>query len=435
MEGLSFFTICLYSFFILFDLGFTEMIHVNRDIMNSIDFVFLNVFALEIGLKTFASGGMFLMDLFNTFDAIIVFLSWILMIFGITAKGLGVLRLIRVVVIIIRSITDSKSKLRHQSKNNNPLESVIKILNQLQSVPDISNSVKKEAKQACKIIESNKLYDLNIDMGSDDKSQDMEAKAWISITTEAANDTTMWFERDLDDFLKELHRENEEQDQNQIEEDEERIKTIISAGSRHWTAIMKLMDDFEKWDFDIFQYCETLQDQALIHFGFKIFQQYGLLEKFSIADQNFLSLLNSIKASTYEQNSYHNVTKIIELTRNFHFFTKQGELMQYFSDLNVMAGLLACLMCDISHPGVNNAFLIAMKHTKALRYNDKSVLENHHCAIAFKILLDPQNDIFELLSEAQYWNVRQIIIKMITSSDLSNHFDLISKFKFTLLVR
>jgi len=109
--------------------------------------------------------------------------------------------------------------------------------------------------------------------------------------------------------------------------------------------------------------------------------------------------------------------------------------MQYFSDLNVMAGLLACLMCDISHPGVNNAFLIAMKHTKALRYNDKSVLENHHCAIAFKILLDPQNDIFELLSEAQYWNVRQIIIKMITSSDLSNHFDLISKFKFTLLVR
>jgi hypothetical protein len=50
--------------------------------------------------------------------------------------------------------------------------------------------------------------------------------------------------------------------------------------------------------------------------------------------------------------------------------------------------------------GVNNQFLIAMKHTKALRYNDKNVLENHHCAIAFKLLLDPQNDIFELLSEA-----------------------------------
>jgi len=42
-------------------------------------------------------------------------------------------------------------------------------------------------------------------------------------------------------------------------------------------------------------------------------------------------------------------------------------------------------------------------------------------------LLDPKNDIFELLSEAQYWNVRQIIIKMILSSDLSGHFETISK--------
>ena len=78
---------------------------------------------------------------------------------------------------------------------------------------------------------------------------------------------------------------------------------------------------------------------------------------------------------------------------------------------------------------MNNPFLIAMRHTKALRYNDKSVLENHHCAIAFKLLLDPQNDVFELLSEAQYWAVRQNIVKMILSSDISNHFDQIMTFK------
>lgn len=113
MEFISFFTISAYSVFILFDLGFTEIFPVPRSTMNLIDFMFLNVFALEIGLKTFASSGMFLIDAFNTFDAIIVFMSWVLMIFGITAKGLGVLRLIRVVVIIIRSITDKKSKLRH----------------------------------------------------------------------------------------------------------------------------------------------------------------------------------------------------------------------------------------------------------------------------------------------------------------------------------
>jgi hypothetical protein len=63
-----------------------------------------------------------------------------------------------------------------------------------------------------------------MDINSEEKNLDVEAKSWLNITTESANDTTLWFERDLDDFLKELHRENEELDQNQIEEEEERIK-------------------------------------------------------------------------------------------------------------------------------------------------------------------------------------------------------------------
>lgn len=82
----------------------------------------------------------------------------------------------------------------------------------MHDLPDIPNSVKKEARFAINVIESNKLYDLNIDMSSDVKNLDVEAKSWLNITTDTANDTTLWFERDLDDFLKELHRENEEKD-------------------------------------------------------------------------------------------------------------------------------------------------------------------------------------------------------------------------------
>lgn len=52
----------------------------------------------------------------------------------------------------------------------------------------------------------------------------MEAKAWLKFTTESANDPTNWFERDLDDFLKELHRENEEIDDEQGEDDEDKIR-------------------------------------------------------------------------------------------------------------------------------------------------------------------------------------------------------------------
>lgn len=62
------------------------------------------------------------------------------------------------------------------------------------------------------LIESNKLYELNFEISSEQKNMEMDAKAWLNITTETANDTTRWFERDLDDFLKEIHRDNDDID-------------------------------------------------------------------------------------------------------------------------------------------------------------------------------------------------------------------------------
>ena len=113
----------------------------------------------------------------------------------------------------------------------------------------------------------------------------------------------------------------------------------------------------------------------------------------------------------------------VQTTHTFYYLIKKGGIMSHISDLILMAGLIASLIHDVGHPGVTNSFLVSTKHAKAIRYNDTSVLENHHCAVGFKLLMDPQNDIFETLSEAQSWNVRQIIINMILATDISNHFE------------
>ena len=131
MENLSLITIGFYSVFILFDLTMSQMFDFDFSVLQTIDFVFLTVFFIEIALKTFASNGSFLMDGFSLFDATIVIVSWALMIYGITFKGLGVLRLIRVVVITIRSISGKKNRMRHQTKMKDPLGSVLQILAQI----------------------------------------------------------------------------------------------------------------------------------------------------------------------------------------------------------------------------------------------------------------------------------------------------------------
>ena len=112
-ETLSMVLISFYTVFILFWLTMADIFSIDEQILSKIDTAFLTMFFTEIILKSFASNFMYLVDVFNAFDAAIVLISEVLNIIGIIAKGLGVLRLIRVVVITIRKITGNTSKLRH----------------------------------------------------------------------------------------------------------------------------------------------------------------------------------------------------------------------------------------------------------------------------------------------------------------------------------
>jgi len=49
----------------------------------------------------------------------------------------------------------------------------------------------------------------------------------------------------------------------------------------------------------------------------------------------------------------------------------------------------------------------------AIMYNDDSVLENHHLAVAFKLLQDNGCDIFQNLSIKQRQLLRRMVIDMV----------------------
>jgi 3'5'-cyclic nucleotide phosphodiesterase len=57
--------------------------------------------------------------------------------------------------------------------------------------------------------------------------------------------------------------------------------------------------------------------------------------------------------------------------------------------------LLAAVMHDYRHPGVNNNYLVKRQDPLAITYNDQSVLENFHASESFKVMLDPKFAILE----------------------------------------
>ena len=78
--------------------------------------------------------------------------------------------------------------------------------------------------------------------------------------------------------------------------------------------------------------------------------------------------------------------------------------------------LVTAIGHDVGHPGVNNAFLVALKAPLAQLYNDNSVLEAFHCAAYSQIL-------------RRYWRsayddtrIRSLLIKSILATDMQLHF-------------
>ncbi|KAF6772932.1 hypothetical protein AHF37_07492, partial [Paragonimus kellicotti] len=65
----------------------------------------------------------------------------------------------------------------------------------------------------------------------------------------------------------------------------------------------------------------------------------------------------------------------------------------------------------------------------AILYNDSSVLENHHLAIAFQLLTRPGCDLFENIPKKQRLSLRRMAIDMVLATDMSKHMSLLADLK------
>uniref|UniRef100_A0A8C0J8M2 High affinity cGMP-specific 3',5'-cyclic phosphodiesterase 9A n=1 Tax=Chelonoidis abingdonii TaxID=106734 RepID=A0A8C0J8M2_CHEAB len=65
----------------------------------------------------------------------------------------------------------------------------------------------------------------------------------------------------------------------------------------------------------------------------------------------------------------------------------------------------------------------------AVRYNDISPLENHHCAVAFQIITQPECNIFSNVTQEQFKRIRQGIITLILATDMARHAEILDSFK------
>uniref|UniRef100_A0A3Q1EE36 Phosphodiesterase n=1 Tax=Acanthochromis polyacanthus TaxID=80966 RepID=A0A3Q1EE36_9TELE len=131
----------------------------------------------------------------------------------------------------------------------------------------------------------------------------------------------------------------------------------------------------------------------------------------------------------YNNIPFHNFQHCFCVTQMMYGLIWLTDLRNKLGRTELLIMLTSALCHDLDHPGYNNVYQINAQTDLALRYNDISPLENHHCAVAFGILAKPECNILKNLTTEQYKHIRGGMIKCILATDMARHNEILNKFK------
>ena len=182
-------------------------------------------------------------------------------------------------------------------------------------------------------------------------------------------------------------------------------------------------NELNSWNLDTLKY----SNEDLIEITIYMLQIRNSVDEFNMPLDVLRTFLHEICNRYINTNTYHNFKHGVDVCHTCYRLITIPNLFLVLSPLEIMSILVSGVAHDVGHLGVNNLFLVKAKHHLAILHNDRSPLENMHCAILYELLSKEKFNIFVNLTETQWRDSRKIILAMILGTDMAHHFEQISK--------
>ncbi|XP_049829382.1 dual specificity calcium/calmodulin-dependent 3',5'-cyclic nucleotide phosphodiesterase 1-like isoform X3 [Schistocerca gregaria] len=187
--------------------------------------------------------------------------------------------------------------------------------------------------------------------------------------------------------------------------------------------VVKVLKTLDEWSFDVFALSETATNMPVKYLGYDLLNRYGMIHKFKVPPSTLEAFLTRIEEGYCRyRNPYHNNLHAADVAQTVHYMLCQTGLMNWLTDLEIFATLVAALIHDYEHTGTTNNFHVMSGTETALLYNDRAVLENHHISASFRVMRDEECNILQNLSREEFREFRTLVIDMVLATDMSFHF-------------
>lgn len=196
------------------------------------------------------------------------------------------------------------------------------------------------------------------------------------------------------------------------------------------------------WQIDTLSLADLTGNRPLSTLAMHLFEHHDLISCFGMERPKLEEFLRRIERGYSATVQYHNRSHAASVLHFMHsILTHAGLAVSAIvaaGDVEdctrqqkfiMLAGLLAAIVHDYEHEGVNNDFLVKTSNNRAVLYNDKSPNENHHVAAAWKVLQQPECSFLDCLTVKEYRQLRRLVVDLVLATDMSEHGHTLQKFK------
>jgi len=193
--------------------------------------------------------------------------------------------------------------------------------------------------------------------------------------------------------------------------------------------LREMLENDSQWEFDVIRLEKLTGKRPLVWLGMTIMTGFEVPRTLNCDEATLQNWLTVIEANYHVGNTYHNSTHAADVLQATAFFLQRNRIKPLLDSLDQAACLIAAAIHDLDHPGKTSGFLCNSGSELAILYNDLSVLESHHAALAFKLTHhDDRVNIFKGLDRETYKALRQSIIDMVLATEMTKHFEHLTKF-------
>eukprot|EP00835_Amoeboradix_gromovi_P003845 NODE_271_length_12205_cov_0.703205.p1 type:complete len:719 gc:universal NODE_271_length_12205_cov_0.703205:5718-7874(+) len=306
---------------------------------------------------------------------------------------------------------------------NTPLEKALLMMQSVLADPSLSGTQMNTLSQALQLLQTSNLLSPELETN---KLMDNEQEAWLySLISKRKKDSNASSAM-LQTRRKSVPPKNPTIVENQFKV-ETRANTGVHVSLKLNKETLSYQDILFDYNFPMFEFAK-MTGGPLAHVVYFLFTKFDFFRKLNISEDKCVNYFSAVE-NGYHNNPYHSSTHAADVVQTLSYFMTLPNTTKFFRDIDMMACIFAAAVHDLDHPGRTNMFLINTQDQRALLYNDKAVLENHHVSTAFRLLKQEDSNFLINFTKQEMKQFRELVVEMVLATDMVQHMQLLTFFK------